>query len=66
MEYKIMLVEDDASIAKLLSSHIEKYGYKPIIVNDFDRILDLLRKILTLSCLISICPSTMAFIGVER
>lgn len=40
MEYKIMLVEDDASIAKLISSHIEKYGYKPTIVSDFDRILD--------------------------
>jgi len=41
MEFKIMLVEDDASIAKLLSSHIEKYGYKTITVNDFDRILDI-------------------------
>jgi len=41
MEYKIMLVEDDASIAKLLSSYIEKYGYKLIIVNNFDRVLDI-------------------------
>ncbi|NLO90338.1 MAG: response regulator transcription factor [Clostridia bacterium] len=40
MEYKIMLIEDDASIAKLLSSHIEKYGYKTFIVTDFDKILD--------------------------
>lgn len=39
MEYKIMLVEDDASIAKLLSSYIEKYGYKTIMVRDFDKIL---------------------------
>jgi len=41
MEYKIMLVEDDDSIAKLLGSHIEKYGYKTITVRDFDRILDI-------------------------
>ncbi|MGI6143965.1 MAG: response regulator [bacterium] len=40
MEYKIMLVEDEASIAKLLSSHIEKYGYKTIMVREFDKILD--------------------------
>ena len=41
MEYKIMLVEDDASIAKLIGYYIEKYGYKPIIVDDFERILDI-------------------------
>lgn len=36
-----MLLEDDSAIAQLLSSHIEKYGYKTIIVKDFDRILDI-------------------------
>ena len=36
-----MIVEDDASIANLLGSHIEKYGYKTIMVDDFDRILDI-------------------------
>lgn len=41
MEYKIMIIEDDASIANLLSSHIEKYGYKTIVVNDFNNILDI-------------------------
>ncbi|KYH29190.1 response regulator transcription factor [Clostridium colicanis] len=41
MEYKIMLIEDDTSIAKLLSSYIEKYGYKTLVVSDFDRILDI-------------------------
>jgi len=41
MDYKIMLVEDDSSIAKLLGSLIEKYGYKPLILSDFDRILDI-------------------------
>lgn len=41
MEYKIMLVEDDITIAKLLSSHIEKYGYKTIMVSDFEKVLDI-------------------------
>jgi len=41
MEYKIMIVEDDITIAKLLGAYIEKYGYKTIIVNDFDKILDI-------------------------
>jgi len=40
MEYKIMLVEDDAAIAKLLSSHLAKYGYKTLMVNDFENILE--------------------------
>jgi two-component system, OmpR family, response regulator YxdJ len=38
--YKIMIVEDDHSIATLLSSHIEKYGYEAIIVNDFDHVYE--------------------------
>ena len=41
MEYKIMLIEDDDSIAQLLSSHLEKFGYKSIVVKDFDNILDM-------------------------
>ena len=44
MEYRIMIVEDDESIARLLSAHIEKYGYKTIKVDDFDNILDLFIK----------------------
>lgn len=40
MEHKIMLIEDDMSIANLLSEHINKYGYQCIIVRDFDNILD--------------------------
>ena len=41
MEYKIMIVEDDASIANLLGSTYWEYGYKTIMVDDFDRILDI-------------------------
>lgn len=44
MKYKIMIVEDDVSIAKLLGAHIEKYGYEAIIVNDFERVLDIFVK----------------------
>ncbi|NLT95841.1 MAG: response regulator transcription factor [Clostridia bacterium] len=36
-----MLVEDDVSIARLLSSQIEKYGYKTVIVKDFAKVLDI-------------------------
>ncbi|NSL52213.1 response regulator transcription factor [Calidifontibacillus erzurumensis] len=41
MEYKIMLIEDDASLAQLLSSHLDKYGYKPLLINDFENILNI-------------------------
>lgn len=43
--YRIMIVEDDPKIAQLLQSHIEKYGDKGIIVNEFDRVLDIFRDI---------------------
>ncbi|MCX2824893.1 response regulator transcription factor [Bacillus pseudomycoides] len=38
---KIMIVEDDPKIAKLLSSYIEKYGYQAIVIVDFQRVLDI-------------------------
>lgn len=40
MNYKIMIVEDDKSIAKFLSEYIERYGYETIVVEDFDKVLD--------------------------
>ncbi|AFS78901.1 two component transcriptional regulator, winged helix family [Gottschalkia acidurici 9a] len=39
MDYRIMIVEDDLSIAELLSSHISKYGYKSFLVKNFNNIL---------------------------
>lgn len=39
MSYKIMIVEDDISISKLLSNHIEKYGYEAITTDDFNNVL---------------------------
>lgn len=38
--HKIMIVEDDPKLAALLSSYIAKYGFEPIIAEQFDRILD--------------------------
>ncbi|GGE76287.1 response regulator transcription factor [Priestia taiwanensis] len=38
--YKIMIVEDDQSIATLLSSHIEKYGYEAIAVDNFETVFE--------------------------
>lgn len=44
MEHRIMLIEDDTSIAKLLAAHIEKYGYECVIINNFDKVLDIFIK----------------------
>ncbi|MCY6371711.1 response regulator transcription factor [Clostridium ganghwense] len=40
MSYKIMIVEDDKNIAKLLSEYIERYEYQTLIVEEFDRVLE--------------------------
>ncbi|HHT7239330.1 MULTISPECIES: response regulator transcription factor [Bacillus cereus group] len=37
--YKIMIVEDDQKISKLLQSHINKYGYEGNITEDFENVL---------------------------
>lgn len=37
---KIMIIEDDAKIANLLQTHIEKYGYDVQRVNDFEHVMD--------------------------
>ncbi|OBR63180.1 DNA-binding response regulator [Paenibacillus oryzae] len=36
----IMIVEDDSKIAGLLKEHIQKYGYRVTLANQFDAILD--------------------------
>ena len=33
--YKIMVVEDDAKIAQILSDYLEKYGYEAVCTSDF-------------------------------
>lgn len=37
--YKVLIVEDDPSIAELLGEHIKKYGMESIICTDFDNII---------------------------
>lgn len=37
---KIIIVEDDKKISELIQSHINKYGYKGIITQDFEHVLD--------------------------
>lgn len=39
MDYKIMIVEDDISISTLLKEHIEKYGFKVKVVEDFEKVM---------------------------
>ena len=38
--YRIMLVEDDATIVDILSRQLEKWGYLVRAVQDFDRVLE--------------------------
>ncbi|SHE76623.1 two-component system, OmpR family, response regulator YxdJ [Seinonella peptonophila] len=38
--FQIMIIEDDPKIEQLLCSHIEKYGYRAMPVQDFSKILD--------------------------
>ncbi|EOP91559.1 two-component system response regulator yxdJ [Bacillus cereus HuB4-4] len=35
----IMIVEDDKKIAELLRMHVEKYGYKAVVIEDFNNVL---------------------------
>ncbi|HLQ72828.1 MAG TPA: response regulator transcription factor [Bacillota bacterium] len=38
--YKLLIVEDEESIAKTLKGHLEKYGYECHIITDFTTVLD--------------------------
>lgn len=37
--YKIFLVEDDETIAKMVKNHLEKWDYEVRIAQKFDRIM---------------------------
>ena len=39
MDYKIMMVEDDADIAELLSSHLQKFGFSVCRCKNFSNVL---------------------------
>ncbi|EJP6472581.1 response regulator transcription factor [Clostridium botulinum] len=38
--YSIMIVEDDKKMAKLIENHLERYGYKTFLINDFSNVKD--------------------------
>jgi len=38
--YKIMIIEDDVTIAESLKAYIEKYNYEVFIVRQFEKIMD--------------------------
>ena len=38
--YSIMIIEDDKKMAELIKNHLERYGYKVGLVNDFCKITD--------------------------
>ncbi|WP_340395094.1 response regulator [Paenibacillus sp. FSL E2-0177] len=36
----ILIIEDDAKLVRLLSTYLSKYGFRTIIVEDFNRVLE--------------------------
>jgi len=44
MNYKVMIVEDDNNIARLLAEYIERYGYEVVVTEEFDDILEVFKK----------------------
>ena len=38
-QYKILIVEDDATIGEKIKSHLEKWAYKVTLASDFQDIL---------------------------
>lgn len=37
--YKIMIIEDDSTICKIIEENLQKWGYNPLIVKDFSQVL---------------------------
>ncbi|SRR5690606_13021734 len=42
---KILIVEDDPKIAKLLQNYLEKYNYRATITEDFENVIDIFKKV---------------------
>ena len=42
--YKILIVEDDNTIAELLASHLKKWNYKTVCVRDFKNVMEEFKK----------------------
>ncbi|MDO6450994.1 response regulator transcription factor [Oceanobacillus profundus] len=43
---KILIIEDDPKIALLLQNHLEKYGYKAVITEQFDAVTEVFKLVL--------------------
>ncbi|MGG3864849.1 response regulator, partial [Aneurinibacillus aneurinilyticus] len=43
--YKILIVEDEVTIANTLKNHLEKYGYDCHTVVDFEKVLDVFQDV---------------------
>lgn len=43
--YKILIVEDEINIAETLKDHLEKYGYKCYLIDDFGKVLDVFQEV---------------------
>lgn len=65
--YKIFLVEDDETIAKMVKNHLEKWDYEVRIAQKFDRIMaEFADYEPQLALWISVCRFIMATTGVHR
>ena len=65
--YRIMLVEDDATIVDILSRQLEKWGYLVRAVQDFDRVMEEFREFQPQLVLMDLSlPFSMAITGVRR
>ena len=42
--YKILIVEDDSTIAEMLASHLEKWNYQTTCVRDFKNVMEDFKK----------------------
>lgn len=42
--YKILIVEDDNTIAERLASHLKKWNYKTVCVRDFKNVMEEFKK----------------------
>lgn len=43
--YKILIVEDEVSIAETLTNHLQKYGYTCHIIEDFEKVLETFQEV---------------------
>lgn len=65
--YRIFLVEDDETIAKLVRRHLEKWDYDVHVVQKFDAVMSEFASFDPQLCLwISVCRFTMGITGVRK